>query len=62
MKEVYVVLLADSDGNFEWVYTHPKPYYLSKVEAQKVRKELIEKEETITEQNSKIQLMYKLDN
>lgn len=62
MKEVYVVLLADSNGNFEWVYTHPKPYYLSKEEAQKVRDELIEKEETITEQNSKVQLMYKLDN
>lgn len=62
MKEVYVVLLADSNGNFEWVYTHPKPYYLSKEEVQKVREELIEKEETVTEQNSKIQLMYKLDN
>ena len=62
MKEVYVVLLADSDGNFEWVYTHPKPYYLTEQEAQEVRKELIEKEETVTEQNSKVQLMYKLDN
>jgi len=62
MKEVYVVLLADSDGNFEWVYAHPKPYYLTKEEAQKVRDELIEKEETITEQNSKVQLMYKLNN
>jgi hypothetical protein len=61
MKEVYVVLLADSDGNFEWVYTHPKPYYLTKQEAQKVHKELIEKEETVTKQNSKVQLMYKLD-
>ncbi len=62
MKEVYVVLLADSNGNFEWVYTHPKPYYLNKEEAQKVREELIEKEETVTERNSKVQLMYKLDN
>lgn len=62
MKEVYVVLLADSDGNFEWVYTHPKPYYLTKEEARRVREELIEKEETVTEQNSKVQLMYKLDN
>ena len=61
MKEVYVVLLADSDGNFEWVYTHPKPYYLTKEEAQEVRKELIEKEETVTEQNSKVKMLYKLD-
>ena len=62
MKKVYAIFLADSNGNFEWVYTHPKPYYLSKEEAQKVLEELIEKEETVTEQNSKIQLMYKLDN
>ena len=62
MKEVYVVLLADTQGNFEWVYTHPKPYYLTKQEADEVRMELIEKEETITEKNSKVQLMYKLDN
>lgn len=61
MKEVYVVLLADSNGNFEWVYTHPKPYYLSKEEAQKVREELIEKEKTVTEQNSKIVEMYQME-
>ncbi len=61
MKEVYVVLLADSNGNFEWVYTHPKPYYLSKEEAQKVREELIEKEETVTEQNSKVVEMYQME-
>lgn len=61
MKEVYVVLLADSDGNFEWVYTHPKPYYLSKEEAQKVREKLIEKEETVTEQNSKVVELYKME-
>ncbi|HCQ14352.1 hypothetical protein [Flavobacterium sp.] len=61
MKEVYVVLLADSNGNFEWVYTHPKPYYLSKEEAQKVREELIEKEETVTEQNSKVVELYKME-
>lgn len=60
MKEVYVVLLADSNGNFEWVYTHPKPYYLSKEEAQKVREELIEKEEKVTEQNSKVVEMYQM--
>lgn len=61
MKEVYVVLLADSNGNFEWVYTHPKPYYFSKEEAQKVREELIEKEETVTEQNSKVVEMYQME-
>lgn len=61
MKEVYVVLLADSNGNFEWVYTHPKPYYLSKEEAQKVREELIEKEKTVTEQNSKVVEMYQME-
>ncbi len=61
MKEVYVVLLADSNGNFEWVYTHPKPYYLSKEEAQKVREELIEKEETVTEQNSKVVELYQME-
>ena len=61
MKKVYAIFLADSNGNFEWVYTHPKPYYLSKEEAQKVRDELIEKEETVTEQNSKVVEMYQME-
>lgn len=61
MKKVYAIFLADSNGNFEWVYTHPKPYYLSKEEAQKVREELIEKEETVTEQNSKVVELYQME-
>ena len=61
MKKVYAIFLADSHGNFEWVYTHPKPYYLSKEEAQKVREELIEKEETVTEQNSKVVELYQME-
>lgn len=61
MKKVYTIFLADSNGNFEWVYTHPKPYYLSKEEAQKVREELIEKEETVTEQNSKVVELYQME-
>ena len=61
MKKVYAIFLADSQGNFEWVYTHPKPYYLSKEEAQKVREELIEKEETVTEQNSKVVELYQME-
>lgn len=61
MKEVFVVLLADSQGNFEWVYTHPKPYYLTKQEAESERQELIKTEPTITLENSKVIKKYLLE-
>ena len=50
---VYVVFLADDKGNFDWIYTVPKPYSQTRKEAEEVRKELIEKEETVTTENSK---------
>ena len=61
MKKVYAIFLADSQGNFEWVYTNPKPYYLSKEEAEQVREELIKTEKTITHQNSKVVELYQME-
>ena len=60
MIPVYIVSLSDSKGNFDWVYTVPKPYYQTKEEAEKVRRELIEKEETVTEENSKVRGLWRL--
>lgn len=59
MKKVYVIFLADSQGNFDWVYTHPKPYYDNKAEAETVMKELI-KEEQINSNQIKIKQLWKL--
>ena len=61
MKKVYAIFLADSHGNFDWVYTHPKPYDLSKEEAEQVREELIKTEKTITHQNSKVVELYQME-
>ncbi len=62
MKPIYVILLADKQGNFDWIYTDPKPYYDTKQEAEKIREELIEQEETVTEENSKVQKLWRLTN
>lgn len=59
MKKVYVIFLADSQGNFDWVYTHPKPYYDNKAKAETVMKELI-KEEQINSNQIKIKQLWKL--
>lgn len=57
---VYVVFLADDKGNFDWIYTVPKPYYQTRKEAEEVRKELIEKEETVTTENSKVKGLWRI--
>ena len=61
MKKVYAIFLADSNGNFEWVYTHPKPIYQSKEEAEQTREQLIKTEKTITHQNSKVVELYQME-
>ena len=61
MKKVYALFLADSQGNFDWVYTHPKPYYLSKEEAEQVREQLIKTEPTVTLENSKVVELYQME-
>jgi hypothetical protein len=57
---VYVVFLADDKGNFDWIYTVPKPYYQTREEAEEVRRELIEKEETVTKENSKVKGLWRI--
>lgn len=57
---VYVLFLADDKGKFDWVYTFPKPYYETKEEAEEVRRELIEKEETVTKENSKVKRLWRI--
>jgi len=61
MKTLYVILLADKEGNFDWVYTLPHPFYPTREEAEQVRNQLIKDEKTITKENSKVQTMYKLE-
>ncbi len=51
LQEVYVIALAENDGEFEWLYIHPKPYYLTEAEALEIRNSLIENEESVTESN-----------
>ena len=60
MTPIFVILLADKQGNFDWVFTAPKPYYETSEEAEKIRKELIEKEDTVTEKNSKVKKLWRL--
>ena len=61
MKKVYAIFLADSNGNFEWVLTAPKPIYQSKEEAEQTREQLIKTEKTITHQNSKVVELYQME-
>jgi len=60
LEEVYVIALAESDGEFDWIYIHPKPYYLTEVEALEIRNSLIENEESVTENNSIVKKMYRI--
>ena len=60
LQEVYVIALAESDGEFDWIYIHPKPYYLTEAEAAEIRNSLIENEEFITESNCIVKKLYRV--
>ena len=60
LQEVYVIALAESDEEFDWIYIHPKPYYLTEAEAVEIRNSLIENEESVTENNSIVKKMYRV--
>lgn len=60
LQEVYVIALAESDGEFDWIYIHPKPYYLTEAEAVEIKNSLIENEEFITESNCIVKKLYRL--
>ena len=52
MKKIYAIFMADELGNFERVLVVPKPYYLSKEEAESARQELIKTEPIVTMENT----------
>lgn len=58
--KIYVIALADSKGNFDWIYTHPKPFYYTRKEASYILTELCSQEPTITSKNSKILKLWKV--
>ena len=60
LEEVYVIALAESDGEFDWIYIRPKPYYLTEAEAVEIRNSLIENEEFITESNCIVKKLYRV--
>ena len=60
LEEVYVIALAENDGEFDWIYIHPKPYYLTEAEALEIRNSLIENEEFITESNCIVKKLYRV--
>ena len=60
LEEVYVIALAESDGEFDWIYIHPNPYYLTEAEALEIRNLLIENEESVTESNCIVKKMYRV--
>ena len=60
LQEVYVIALAESDGEFDWIYIHPKPYYLTEAEAIEIRNSLIENEEFIPESNCIVKKLYRV--
>ena len=60
LQEVYVIALAESDGEFDWIYIHPKPYYLTEAEAIQIRNSLIENEECVTESNCIVKKLYRV--
>ena len=60
LQEVYVIALAGNDGEFDWIYIHPKPYYLTEAEALEIRNSLIENEEFITESNCIVKKLYRV--
>ena len=60
LEKVYVIALAESDGEFDWIYIHPKPYYLTEAEAVEIRNSLIKNEEFITESNCIVKKLYRV--
>ena len=60
LQEVYVIALAENDGEFDWIYIHPKPYYLTEAEAVEIKNSLIENEEFITESNCIVKKLYRV--
>ena len=52
MKKIYAIFMADELGNFERVLGVPKPYYLTKEEAESARQELIKTEPIVTMENT----------
>ncbi|MBB4807104.1 hypothetical protein HNP38_002408 [Chryseobacterium defluvii] len=60
LQEVFVIALAGTDGEFDWIYIHPKPFYLTEAEALEIRNSLIESEESVTENNSIVKKMYRV--
>ncbi len=52
MKKIYAIFMADELGNFERVLVVPKPYYLTKEEAESARQELIKTEPIVTMENT----------
>lgn len=60
LEEVYVIALAENDGEFDWIYIHPKPYYLTEAEAMEIKNSLIENEEFITESNCIVKKLYRV--
>ncbi|MDI1256723.1 MAG: hypothetical protein PSV16_11545 [Flavobacterium sp.] len=61
LVQIYVVQLADDNGNFVWAYGNPKPYYYTKEEAEKVHADLIEKNDDITNENSRVKEFWKVE-
>ncbi len=60
LKEVYVIHLADENGEFNWIYTYPKPYYPTKQEAEEIRKRLIKLDIAVTEDNCIVKKLYRI--
>jgi hypothetical protein len=54
MKKIYAIFMADEQGNFERVLVVPKPYYLTKEEAESARQELIKTVPIVTLENTLI--------
>lgn len=61
-EAIYIIAIADKEGNFDWVYTDPKPFYETRKEASDVLDKIRENETSITFKNSKIQKLWKVKN
>lgn len=61
LTPVYVLLIADENGNFDWIYTAPQLYYLTREEAEKVREDLILEKEKITKENTMVKRFWKME-
>lgn len=62
LQEIYVILIADEKGNFNYIHTYPQSIYATQAAAEQRRWELIAEQDEITEVNSKVQKMYKIIN